>query len=109
MLSMKTGKTIDTFTENDWKQLFGLYVNINRAHWTGPPYNFIERTLRDKGEYTFGFPSMGTWGSKFKIFIDEHEAIQAEFIMNEELKGIMKKKLQQMHDQFEEQSVKIFS
>ena len=86
-------------TEETWKKIFGAYVTANRSHWTGAPFEAVKNQLETKGEYVFGFESMGTWASKFRL-TKKDDLFVAEFVKNPELPDTMKNKLDEMEQMF---------
>lgn len=101
-------RTLETFSEEDWQKVFGAYVSANNSHWTGPPHDVVLRILKEKGRYEFGFPSMGTWASKFRLDIGEDGLLRASFVRNDDLPKRMQLKLDQMEKVFRKEIERAF-
>ncbi|MDD9952724.1 MAG: hypothetical protein OXR66_00135 [Candidatus Woesearchaeota archaeon] len=98
---MRLSITLESFTEADWQAIFGAYVKAHGSHWTGAPFAMVKKQLEEKSFYEFGFNSMGTWTSKFRLDVQEG-TLNAIFVKNPELKGRMKEHLEKMEQIFEE-------
>ena len=92
--------TLDDFSEEHWQRSFGAYVEANKSHWTGPPYDVVRNILYKKGKYEFSVKSMGTWASRFVLEVREGD-IHAEFETNPSLSSRMKEHLERMRETFE--------
>lgn len=91
---------LEQFSEQDWRRAFDAYVTANRSHWTGPPYDVVKTKLEKEGVYEFGFQSMGTWASKFRLVVKSGD-VHAEFVTNPDLPERMREKLEEMRSIFE--------
>jgi hypothetical protein len=101
--NMRLPHTAETFSHDAWEHTFGAFVKANKSHWRGAPYDAVMNMLRSKGRFEFTVTGMGTWTSKFVLVVLEDGHLDASFVPNTGLSGLMQTHLQKMQHVFEEE------
>jgi hypothetical protein len=95
--------TLESFSQEHWEHVFGAFVKANNSHWRGAPYDAVLNMLKTHGRFQFEVKAMGVWTCRFLLTVLPDGHLDATFVPNTELSGLMRGKLERMQDVFEKE------
>lgn len=98
---MRLPYTINEFTPERWERVFDAFLMANRSHQV-VPYEAVMATLRSRGRFESTATAMGTWSSRLALTVQSDGHLDAEMELNGDLSAIMRRHLERMKRQFEE-------